>query len=67
MMLSQWQIIVINTAIFFGHYVIISSALNFHFRNGGIPNMSSNVSDAVGASFSYSCSISRGGSCPRRA
>lgn len=49
-MLSQWQIIVINTAIFFGHYVIISSALNFQFGNGGIPNMSSNVSgvDYVG-------------------
>jgi branched-chain amino acid transport system permease protein len=48
-MLSQWQIIMINTAIFFGHYVIISSALNFQFGNGGIPNMSSNVSVAVGA------------------
>ena len=33
-MLSQWQIIVINTAIFFGNYVIISSALNFQFGNG---------------------------------
>ena len=48
-MLSQWQIIVINTVILFGHYVIISSALNFQFGNGGIPNMSSNVSVAVGA------------------
>ena len=48
-MLSQWQIIVINTAIFFGHYVIISSALNFQCGNGGIPNMSSIVSVAVGA------------------
>ena len=48
-MLIQWQIIVINTAIFFGHYIIISSALNFQFGNGGIPNMSSNVSVAVGA------------------
>jgi branched-chain amino acid transport system permease protein len=48
-MLNQWQIIMINTAIFFGHYVIISSALNFQFGNGGIPNMSSNVSVAVGA------------------
>ena len=43
------QISVINTAIFFGHYVIISSALNFQFGNGGIANMSSNVSVAVGA------------------
>jgi len=51
MMLSQWQIIVINTATLFGHYVIISSALNFQFGNGGIPDMSSNVSDAVGAFF----------------
>ena len=48
-MLSQWQIIIINTAIFFGPYVIISSALNFQFGNGGIPNMSGNVSVAIGA------------------
>lgn len=39
----------INTATPFGHYVIISSALNFQFGNGGIPNMSSIVSVAVGA------------------
>jgi len=57
-MLSQWQIIVINTAIFFGHYVIISSALNFQFGNGGIPNMSSNVSVAVGA-FTVSAVVIR--------
>lgn len=48
-MLNQVQIILINTAIFFGHYVIISSALNFQFGNAGIPNMGSNVSVAIGA------------------
>ena len=48
-MLTQIQIILINTAIFFGHYVIISSALNFQFGNAGIPNMGSNVSVAIGA------------------
>ena len=39
----------INTATPFGHYVIISSALNFQFGNGDIPHMSSIVSVAVGA------------------
>lgn len=48
-MLSEIQIILINAAIFFGHYVIISSALNFQFGNAGIPNMASNVSVAMGA------------------
>jgi branched-chain amino acid transport system permease protein len=43
------QIMLINAAIFFGHYVIISTALNFQFGNAGIPNMSSNVSVAIGA------------------
>lgn len=48
-MLNQLQIVLINAAIFFGHYVIISSALNFQFGNAGIPNMASNVSVAMGA------------------
>ncbi len=48
-MLSPAQIVLINAAIFFGHYVIVSLALNFQFGNAGIPNMSSNVSVAVGA------------------
>lgn len=48
-MLSPIQVILINTAIFFGHYVIISASLNFQFGNGGIPNMASNVSVAIGA------------------
>ena len=43
------QIVIINVAIFFGHYVIIAAALNFQFGNAGIPNMSSNVSVAIGA------------------
>jgi len=48
-LLSPVQIVLINAAIFFGHYVIVSMALNFQFGNAGIPNMSSNVSVAVGA------------------
>ena len=48
-MLSGIQIFLINAAIFFGHYVIISAALNFQFGNAGVPNMSSNISVAVGA------------------
>lgn len=48
-MLSPVQIVLINAAIFFGHYVIVSLALNFQFGNAGIPNMSSNVSVAMGA------------------
>lgn len=48
-MLHPVQIMLINAAIFFGHYVIISTALNFQFGNAGIPNMSSNVSVAMGA------------------
>ena len=47
-MLLPFQIILINIAVFFGHYVIIAAALNFQFGNAGIPNMSSNVSVAVG-------------------
>jgi branched-chain amino acid transport system permease protein len=47
--LNAIQIIIINAAIFFGHYVIIASALNFQFGNAGIPNMSSNVSVAIGS------------------
>lgn len=48
-MLNPAQVLLINAAIFFGHYVIISLALNFQFGNAGIPNMSSNVSVAMGA------------------
>lgn len=48
-MLIPAQIILINIAIFFGHYVIIAAALNLQFGNAGIPNMSSNVSVAVGS------------------
>ena len=52
-MLNSFQIMIINAAVFFGHYVIIASALNLQFGNTGIPNMSSNVSVAIG---SYTCS-----------
>jgi branched-chain amino acid transport system permease protein len=48
-MLSGLQIFIINAAVFFGHYVIIASALNLQFGNTGIPNMSSNVSVAIGS------------------
>lgn len=47
-MLSPLQIVLINIAVFFGHYVIIAAALNFQFGNAGIPNMGSNVSVAIG-------------------
>jgi branched-chain amino acid transport system permease protein len=48
-MLHPFQILLINAAVFFGHYVIIAAALNFQFGNGGIPNMGSNVSVAIGS------------------
>ena len=48
-MLYPIQIVLINIAVFFGHYVIIAAALNFQFGNAGIPNMSSNVSVAIGS------------------
>ena len=48
-MFNPIQIVLINAAIFFGHYVIISTTLNFQFGNAGIPNMSSNASMAIGA------------------
>ncbi len=48
-MLSGLQIMLINAAVFFGHYVIIAAALNLQFGNTGIPNMSSNVSVAIGS------------------
>ncbi len=48
-MLNSLQITLINSAVFFGHYVIIAGALNLQFGNAGIPNMSSNVSVAIGA------------------
>ena len=38
-----------NIAIFFGHYVIVASALNFQYGSAGIPNMSNNISVACGA------------------
>lgn len=57
-MLLPIQIILINIAVFFGHYVIIAAALNFQFGNAGIPNMSSNVSVAVG-SFTVSSIVIR--------
>lgn len=57
-MLNPVQIILINIAVFFGHYVIIAAALNFQFGNAGIPNMSSNVSVALG-SFTVSAIVIR--------
>jgi len=48
-MLSSLQITLVNSAVFFGNYVIIAGALNLQFGNAGIPNMSSNVSVAIGA------------------
>jgi len=38
-----------NLAIFFGQYLIVATALNFQYGNAGIPNMSNNLSVAVGA------------------
>ena len=38
-----------NVAIFFGHYVVVAAALNFQYGNAGIPNMSNNISVACGA------------------
>jgi len=57
-MLQPIQILLINIAVFFGHYVIIAAALNFQFGNAGIPNMSSNVSVAIG-SFTVSSIVIR--------
>jgi branched-chain amino acid transport system permease protein len=57
-MLQPIQILLINIAVFFGHYVIIAAALNFQFGNAGIPNMSSNVSVAIG-SFTVSSVVIR--------
>ncbi|TFH13540.1 hypothetical protein E4H04_11795, partial [Candidatus Bathyarchaeota archaeon] len=57
-MLQLIQILLINIAVFFGHYVIIAAALNFQFGNAGIPNMSSNVSVAIG-SFTVSSVVIR--------
>jgi ABC-type branched-subunit amino acid transport system permease subunit len=36
-MLGTTQIVLINLAIFFGHYVIVATALNFQYGNAGIP------------------------------
>lgn len=57
-MLAPIQIVLINIAVFFGHYVIIAAALNFQFGNAGIPNMSSNVSVSIG-SFTVSSFVLR--------
>jgi branched-chain amino acid transport system permease protein len=43
------SILLVNFIIYFGQYVIISTALNLQFGNAGIPNMSSNISVACGA------------------
>lgn len=48
-MLVGYQITLINLAIFFGQYLIVATALNFQYGNAGIPNMSNNLSVAVGA------------------
>ena len=48
-MLTTWQIIIMNFAIFFGQYLIVAAALNFQYGNAGIPNMSNNLSVACGA------------------
>lgn len=40
---------IMNAAIFFGHYVIVTAALDFQYGNAGIPNMSNNLSVACGA------------------
>lgn len=48
-MLTTWQIVLMNSAIFFGQYLIIAAALNFQYGNAGIPNMSNNLSVACGA------------------
>jgi branched-chain amino acid transport system permease protein len=48
-MLGTTQIVLMNLAIFFGHYVIVATALNFQYGNAGIPNMSNNISVATGA------------------
>ena len=47
-MLSTYQIILVNLAIFFGQYVIVATALNFQYGNAGIPNMSNHISVACG-------------------
>ena len=48
-MLTIWQIVVIHFAIYFGHYVIVATTLNFQYGNAGIPNMSNSLSVACGA------------------
>jgi branched-chain amino acid transport system permease protein len=47
--LDVTSILLVNFVIYFGQYVVISTALNLQFGNAGIPNMSSNVSVACGA------------------
>lgn len=48
-MLTTWQIVLMNFAIFFGQYLIVAAALNFQYGNAGVPNMSNNLSVACGA------------------
>jgi ABC-type branched-subunit amino acid transport system permease subunit len=48
-MLSTYQIMLINPAIFFSQYVTVATALNFQYGNAGIPNMSNHISVAYGA------------------
>ena len=48
-MIGPLEIAVVNLAIFFGHYIIIATSLNFQYGNAGIPNMSTNISVACGA------------------
>jgi branched-chain amino acid transport system permease protein len=48
-LMVPYQIVLMNVAIFFGHYLIVSTALNFQYGNAGIPNMSNNISVACGA------------------
>ena len=48
-LLTTWQIVLMNAAIFFGQYLIVAAALNFQYGNAGVPNMSNNLSVACGA------------------
>jgi len=48
-MLSTYQIMLINLAIFFSQYVTVATALNFQYGNAGIPNMSNHISVAYSA------------------
>lgn len=45
---TVWGRFIIEVAMYFGLYVIISMALNFQYGNAGIPNMGCAVSVAIG-------------------